>query len=54
MNECYLNRLRVEAAIASQPPDLPPLPRIGAHPKEEADPDQPEGSGDENLEHLSQ
>jgi hypothetical protein len=54
VNECYLNRLRVEAATASQPPDLPPLPRIGAHPKEEADPDQPEGSGDENLEHLPQ
>lgn len=54
MNECYLNRLRVEAATASQLPDLPPLPWIGAHPKEEADPDQPERSGDENLEHLSQ
>jgi hypothetical protein len=49
--ECYSNSLRVEAATASLPPDLPPLPQIGANPEEEPDPDHPEGS-DENLEHL--
>jgi hypothetical protein len=52
VKECYSNSLRVEAATASLPPDLWPLPQIGANLKEEPDPGQLEGSGVENLEHL--
>ncbi len=33
VKECYSNSLRVEAATASLPPDLPPLPQIGTHRK---------------------
>jgi hypothetical protein len=52
VKECYSNSLRFEAATASLPPNLPPLPQIGANPEEEPDPDHPEGSDNENLEHL--
>ena len=53
VKECYSNSLRVEAATASLPPDLPPLPQIGTHHEdEEPDPDQPEDGEEENLEHL--
>ncbi len=33
VKECYSNSLRFEAATASLPPDLPPLPQIGANKK---------------------
>jgi hypothetical protein len=53
VKEYYSNSLRVEAAAASLPPDLPLLPQIGTHHEnEEPDPDQPEDGKDENLEHL--
>ncbi len=52
VKECYSNSLRIEAATASLPPDLPPLPQIGTNPKEEPDLDQPEDGKEENLEHL--
>ncbi len=53
VKECYSNSLRVEAATASLSPDLPILPQIGTHHKdEEPDPDQPEDRKEENLQHL--
>jgi hypothetical protein len=54
VKECYSNSLRVEAATALLPLDSPPLHQIGDQPEEAPDPDQPEGSDEENMEHLEE